>query len=99
MKTCNMCGKTYRKPHEKYFHKRTSSPDGLQYECKTCHYKHIRQHYKKNKKYYNDKAVAWMKAHKKPTLTDTIKALSDRVIALEAMVKELYEKSKAEQVG
>lgn len=55
MKTCSKCKIEYSHP-TKNFHKKTDSPDGLQYMCKSCVKLFHKDHYQNNKEYYNEKA-------------------------------------------
>ena len=50
MKYCNKCKETKQNSE---FNKKL---DGLSYYCKGCQREYIRNHYKKNKQYYSDKA-------------------------------------------
>jgi hypothetical protein len=53
MKECHKC-KVLKKKSE--FHSNKTKKDGIQDSCKKCQNEYTRSHYKKNKKYYIDKA-------------------------------------------
>jgi hypothetical protein len=55
-KTCNQCNKS--KPISE-FHKRSKSPDGLQFKCKAC-FKVINQNFREAKPYYQ---VDWQRTN------------------------------------
>lgn len=52
-KICSKCRED--KPLSEYT-KNKRKKDGLNHSCKICHRKYVNEHYRKNKKYYKDKA-------------------------------------------
>lgn len=80
-KICTKCKERYEEgfnsPLSNYFHKKSSTPDGLQYVCKKCiRIMHV-THYLENTDYYKDKAIKHNLEYKKRNLQFVVNYLKE----------------------